>query len=218
MKKFKAAIFDMDGTLLDSMYIWRYLSYEYLKRNNIEMPEDKDPKAIIGLWHAVDFLLENFDFKFSREEMHQKLLDVLADFYRNEAVFKPGAAEFLQELRRRNIPTLLFSATPQHLLHIVLKRLDAEQYFSHGILSCDTIGHTKHEEEAFFAATRHLGVEADEVMIFEDALYAARTAKKAGFTLGIISDREEHHEETMRELADFYVEKDWAEFPVDRFF
>lgn len=100
-----------------------------------------------------------------------------------------------------------------------MNRLDALQYFSHGILSCYTIQCTKHKPEAFLTAAQQFkGIPADEVMIFEDALYAARTVKNAGFTLGVIADREEKHPAEMRQLADFYMEKSWDEFPINQFF
>lgn len=216
MKKYKAAIFDMDGTLLDSMYIWRHLSQEYLKRNDIELPQDIG--MTMGLERAVDYLIETFHIEKSPEELRQDLIDVLADFYRKDAVLKPGTIEFLQKLRGRNIPTLLFSATPEHLLHLALERLDIAKYFTHGLLSCHSINHTKHETEAFFIAAEHLGIAPDEVMVFEDALYAARTVKKANMALCVIADEYEVNIDEMHKLADFYVKKNWDEFPVDRFF
>lgn len=219
MKKFKAAIFDMDGTLLDSMYIWRHIALRYIEKNNIPLPEDmKGEMAIMGIGSVADFLIEKFHINMTREEMLAELWVIMEDYYRTEAVLKPGAADMLKQLRERNIPTLLFSATPDHILHPVLTRLDIKKYFSHGLLSCATIKQTKHEPEAFMTAARHLGVPYQDVMIFEDAWYAASTAKKAGFTLGIVADREEHKTEEMRALADFYIEKSWDEFPIDRYF
>ena len=219
MKKFKAAIFDMDGTLLDTMYIWRHLSLEYLKQHSIPFPEEMiRSMQILGINNAADFLINTFDIALSHEEMLQELINILAGYYRYQADFKPGAVNFLQKLNDRNIPTMVFSATPEHLLSLALKRLDAEKYFSHGLLSCDTVKSSKHHPEAFFSAAEHFGYAPDDIMIFEDAWYAASTAKKAGFTLGIIADREEKRTAEMRLLADFYVEKSWDEFPLDRFF
>lgn len=219
MKKFKAAIFDMDGTLLDSMYIWRHIAPVYLKKNNIPLPEDMTGEmTIMGIGSVADFLLEKFHFDMSREELLAGLWEVMEEYYRTEAVLKPGAADMLKKLHERNIPTLLFSATPEHILHSVLTRLDIKKYFSCGLLSCAAIKQSKHEPEAFMTAARHLGVHWEDVMIFEDAWYAASTAKRAGFTLGIVADREEYKTEEMRQLADFYIEKSWDEFPVDRYF
>ena len=219
MKKFKAAIFDMDGTLLDTMYIWRHLAPAYLERNNIPAPDDlTDKLAIMGISRAVEFLIENFHLTISHEELHQEIIDILADYYRYKAVFKPGAVEFLQKLQERNIPTMVFSATPEHLLDLALTRLDAVKYFSHGLLSCNSIKLAKNKPEAFFTAAQHIGAAPDEVMIFEDAHYAASTAKNAGFAVTVMADNEEHRIQEMRELADFYIEKSFDEFPIDTFF
>ena len=219
MKKFKAAIFDMDGTLLDTMYIWRHLAPAYLKKNNIAVPDDfTDKLAIMGISRAVDFLIENFHLTISHDELHQELIGILADYYKHEAVFKPGAAKFLQKLRDRNIPTMVFSATPEHLLDLALSRLDAVKYFSCGLLSCNTIKLSKNKPEAFFTAAQHIGCAPEDIIIFEDAWYAASTAKNAGFTVTVMSDKQEMRTAEMRELADFYIENSFDEFPIDRFF
>ena len=219
MKKFKAAIFDMDGTLLDTMYIWHHLAPEYLKRNDIELPENMtDQMATMGISRAVDFLITSFNLNISHEKLHQELINILADYYRNHAEFKPGAVSLLEKLRQHNIPAMVFSATPEDLLMMALNRLDAVKYFSHGLISCGTIKSSKNKPEAFLKAAEHLGFPPDEIMIFEDAWYAASTAKSAGFTVGIIADNEEPRTAEMRELADFYVEKSWDEFPFERFF
>ncbi len=219
MKKFKAAIFDMDGTLLDTMYIWRHLAPEYLKRNNIAAPADlTDRLAIMGIGRAAEFLIENFHLKISKEALYNEIVGILADYYRNEAGFKPGAEKFLQSLNDRNIPTMIFSATPDDLLDLVLSRLDALKYFSKGLLSVPAIKCSKNKPEAFYIAAERIGYPVDEVMIFEDAHYAASTAKAAGFAVTVMADNEEHRTQEMRELADFYIEKSWNEFPIDRFF
>lgn len=219
MKKFKAAVFDMDGTLLDTMYIWRHLAPEYLKRNKIAAPADlTDQLAIMGIGRAADFLIENFNLKISKEALYNEIIEILADYYRTEATFKPGAKNFLQAMRDRNIPTMVFSATPDDLLDLALSRLDALKYFSKGLLSVPAIKCAKNQPEAFYIAAERIGYPVDEVMIFEDAHYAASTAKAAGFAVTVMADREEHRKQEMRELADFYIEENWDEFPIDRFF
>ena len=219
MKKFKAAIFDMDGTLLESMYIWRNLAPEYLKRNNIAVPDDLlERLAPMAIKKAVDFLIDAFHINLTPEAMYNELLEVLADFYRTSAVPKPGAREFLQKLHSNNIPTVIFSATPEHLLHLALDRWDMTRYFSHGLISCDMLPYRKNNPESFFAVARHLNTDPADVMIFEDAWYAASTASSAGFAVTAIADSVEPRTEDMRELAEFYVEKSWDEFPAERYF
>ena len=209
----------MDGTLLDSMYIWHHLAESYLIKNNIPIPDDlADKLVIMSIQNAVKMLIADFKLDLTPEAMRDELHNVLADFYRTQAGFKPGAKTFLQKLRDKNIQTMVFSATPEHLLHLALERLDAKQYFSHGLLSCDTVGYGKHKEEAFFKAAEHLGFAPDEIMIFEDAHYAATTAKRAGFSLGIVADKWERRTQELREIADFYIEQNFDEFPVDNFF
>lgn len=219
MKKYKAAIFDMDGTLLDTMYVWRHLSRIYLEQHHIPIEKNlEDQLVIMGIRKAAEFLTVHFPEEGSAETIHQELIKILDEYYCHHAVFKPGAERFLQKMRARRIPTMVFSATPEELIKMALTRLGAMDYFSCGLLSCSTIQSSKHHTEAFLKAAQHMNFAVEEIMVFEDALYAAATAKKAGFTLGIMADREETHVDQMRSLADFYMEESWDEFPIDHFF
>ena len=219
MKKFKAAIFDMDGTLLDTMYIWRHLTREYLISKNIPIPEEiRDKLVTMGITRVVNLLQEYFKLGLTDDELREELYAVLGNYYRNNSVLKPGALNLLKKLQERNVATVILSATPEHLLHIALVKVDIEKYFSHGILSCSSMKYTKFQPEAFYAAIEHLKVNKDEVMVFEDAWYAANTAKQAGLTVAMIAEPTELKVEETRQLADFYVEKSWDEFPVEKFF
>lgn len=219
MKKFKAAIFDMDGTLLDSMYVWRNIARACLVRNNITITEAMECKLkTMGIARVIALINDDFKLNIAPEKLREDIFAILADHYREKSVFKPGALDLLKNLQKRNVATVVLSATPEKLVHLALGKLDALQYFSHGILSCASINYTKFQAEAFFTAAEHLQVSPDEVMVFEDAWYAANTAKKAGFTLGVIADEYELKTAEIRSLADFYVKKSWDEFPIDRFF
>ena len=219
MKKFKGAIFDMDGTLLDTMYMWRHLAQEYLKHSNISMPDDiTEQMAIKGLNATVDYMIDNLNLNISHEKLTQELLDMIADHYRTKAVMKKGALDFLRKLNERGVSTVVLSATDENLIMLAAERLGMTKYLSHKLLSCGTLKYTKNHPESFIKAAEYMGCAPDEVMVFEDAWYAASTAKKAGLALGVIADNEEHRTAEMRELADFYIEESWDEFPIDRFF
>ena len=219
MKKFKAAIFDMDGTLLDTMYIWRNLTREYLNSKNIPIPEEiRDKLVTMGITKVVNLLQEYFQLGLTADELREELYAVLGDYYRNNSVLKPGALSMLKKLQERNVATVILSATPEHLLRIALRKVDIEKYFSHGILSCASMKYTKFQPESFYTVIEHLKVDKDDVMVFEDAWYAANTAKQAGLTVAMIAEPTELKVEETRQLADFYVEKSWDEFPVEKFF
>lgn len=219
MKKFKAAVFDMDGTLLDTMYIWRHLAPEYLRKHNVTPPPELEAKmTIMGMAQAANFLISEFGIKESAEALHNEMVEILADYYRHHSVFKPGTEEFLQKLQAKNVPTIILSATPLELVQIAMEKLDAAKYFSHGLLSCSTIKCAKNKPEAFFIAAETLGTPPEDTIIFEDAWYAASTAKAAGFPLCVMHDIYDLHPAEMQEIADWYIHNNWNEFPVDDLF
>ena len=219
MNKYNAAVFDMDGTLLDSMGFWRNLAPEYLRSKNIVVSDDlADQLAQVDICTAVNVMVRRFNLSLSPKIVHQELLEILSDYYCTKAVFKPRAEKFLQKLRERNIDTVVFSSTPEYLLRPALESLHASEYFTKGIISCDTVKYAKDCVEAFYAVASILDAAPEKIMVFEDALYAAATADKAGLGVTVVADKEEKRTAELRSIADFYIENSFDEFPVDHFF
>ena len=219
MKKYKAAIFDMDGTLLDSMAFWRNLAPEYLRSNGVIASDDLvDQLSQVNISTAVDIIVRRFDLQLSPKTVLQDFIEILADYYHNKAVFKPGVEKFLQKLQEKNIDSVVFSSTPEYLLRPALKNLHAAEYFTKGIISCDTVKYNKNSVESFHAAASVFNTASEKIMVFEDAWYAAVTAAKAGFGVTVVADKEEKRSAELRGIADFYIENSFEEFPVELFF
>ena len=219
MKKLYGAIFDLDGTLLDTMYIWSHLCPEFLRRHDIEFDGDiNELVAVMSVRHAVKFMISKFALPVSPEEAQAELFAILDDYYRQQAFPKPGAVKFLKALQERKVKTVILSATPARQLETALRACGLEQLFTHAPISCHSTGVSKQHPEAFLNAAAILQLPPDEVMVFEDAWYAGSTAKAAGFPLCAIYDQTNPRPEELRSLADCSVESSWDEFPLERFF
>ena len=188
---FKAAIFDMDGTLLDSMRMWDNLSLNYLKRHGVDAPADlSDKLGVLDMRRAAKYIMENYLPRLTVEDICRGIDEMLEDFYLHEAVIKPGAKEFLQKLESENIPMALLSATGREHLHTALRRFEIEKFFNAGIFSTEELEMSKAYPETFLKMAEMMKVAPEDCAVFEDAPYAARSAVQAGCQLYGVWDLE----------------------------
>lgn len=185
---FRGAVFDADGTLLDSMHVWRNLGELYLRRRGIEPEEGLSGK----LWplsyeQGCRYLRENYGLSESVSEIQREISGMIEDFYRNEAELKAGVREFLRVLAERKIPMVIATAGDKELLNAALVRNGIAEYFC-GVLTCSELETDKHDPKIFLACAESLGLPPCEVAVFEDSSFAVRTAEEAGFITFMIED------------------------------
>ena len=201
----KGAIFDMDGTLLDSMHMWQTLPLCCLQSQGIEASPELREQLCGADWRkAAQTCREKYGFRMSDQEIMDMVGKRIADFYRNQVQPKAGAADFLEELRRRGVKMCVATATDQPLAEIALERCGLRDYFS-AIFTVAQVGREKNDPLLFETALRHLGTAKGETYVFEDAFYAIRTAKAAGFPVFAVFDQAEKRQKELRQLADCYV-------------
>jgi HAD superfamily hydrolase (TIGR01509 family) len=182
------AIFDMDGTLLDSMSCWDTLASDYLKARGIEPERNLDYKVnAMSLPQNARYLHENYLPDTSPEQIMEDLNARVERFYRDSADFKPGARAFLDKLAVHGVPMCVISATDLVHIESALRRLGAQHYFKE-VYTCTEFGSHKDEPEIFEAALACLGTPRKSTVVFEDALYALQTAEAAGYPTVAISD------------------------------
>ena len=131
---------------------------------------------------------------------------MLERYYRFEVPLKPGAAELLERLRQDGVKLCIATATDRHLVEAALDRCGVLSCFGE-IFTCNEVGHGKDEPDIFEEALRFLGTEKAETVVFDDALYAVRTAKEAGFPVAAVYDSHEKAQDQIRMLADVYLEE-----------
>lgn len=183
----KYAIFDMDGTLIDSMVFWKNLATEYLTSKGIlQIPADI-------LEQIKPMTMSESAALFRRElgltgDVEAQMNEMMEDHYRNDIPLKPGVWEYLENLHRQGVRMCVASATAEHLMESCLTRLGVRQYFEF-LLSCETVGAGKRSPLVYQEAARRLGAVPGQIAVYEDALYAVQTAKAAGFhVVGVYDD------------------------------
>ena len=202
----RGAIFDADGTLLDSMGIWDTLGEDYLRtKGKIPRENLRETFRDMSLLQAACYYRENYALTESPEKIVEELNAMIASFYEKEAPLKEGAAAFLEELCQRNIKMCIATATDHSLIRAALKRCGVLHYFTF-ILTCGQAGAGKDTPTIYEEALALLGTGKKETFVFEDALYALKTAKTAGFpTVGVKDPSSAVQEREIIKQADYYL-------------
>ena len=188
--KISGAIFDMDGTLIDSLMFWDMfwarLGDMYFSDSSFR-PDAVTEKAIrtLPLKDGMILLHKNCNIGKSGEELLDIANKLCTDFYRDDVELKDGVIEFLDYCHTRGIRMCIASATAPDLLKIAMDKFDLDKYFLK-IFSCSEIGKGKEHPDVFIKAHEFLDTPKESTWIFEDSIVALETATKAGYkTVGI---------------------------------
>lgn len=184
-------IFDMDGTLLDSMQIWKNLGREYLNSKGITQSAKSFLEEIeaLTLSESAALLAERFPACGTAEAAMAEMNQRMEEHYRKDIPLKKGMPEMLESFRRSGVRMCVASATGEHLMRECLERLGVLNYFEF-LLSCETLKTNKREAGIYLEAVRRFGTSVAETAVYEDALYAIETAKNAGFYVVAVYDSE----------------------------
>ena len=202
----EGAIFDADGTLLDSMGVWTALGSRYLRSLGYLPPPDLDDRLrLMSLPQGVAYCRKLLSMRESEEETLRGIRGVITGFYRNEALLKPGAADFLRLLHKKGVPLAVATASDPELIGAAFERLGILPLFR-GILSCSTLGVGKDSPLPYEKALELLGTSRHKTPVFEDSFLAILTAKKAGFRIaGIFDTASSGLQDEIMEISDLYL-------------
>ncbi len=206
----KFAIFDMDGTLIDSMGYWQRLGREYLTGKGVtgDLTDVLERIKPMTMTESAALFAEEFGLVGTPEELAAEMNGIMETHYRADILLKPGVAEYLAALRADGVRLCVASATAPDLVAACLERLGVLDHFEF-LLSCEEVGAGKDKPDVYLAAADRLGAQPGEAAVYEDALYAAQTAKEAGFyTVGVYDPSGEAHWDEMTALADEII-TDW---------
>ncbi len=207
------AIFDMDGTLTDSMGYWHGTAREYLDSCHIarelQTVELMERIKTCTVTDTAVIFKEIFNIPESIESIDIRINDIMASHYRDDVPLKPGVGRYLRRLQALGVRLCVASATSAHLIDACLTRLGVRDCFDF-LLSCEEVGASKSRPDVYLEAARRLGApSARDAAVYEDALRAAQTAKSAGFRIvGVYDSYADADWTALQALADETV-TDW---------
>ncbi len=213
MENKDAVIFDLDGTLVDSMWIWREIDIEYLGRFGIPLPEGLQSEIEgMSFSETAEYFKKRFEIPDSIEQMKSDWNQMAWDKYMNEVPLKPGIKEFLDGCRVNGIKLGIATSNSRELVENVAKAHNLHNYFSCIMTGCD-VNKGKPAPDIYLAVAGELGVAPERCLVFEDIVPGILSGKNAGMEVCAVEDTYSMHvREEKIKLADYYIEDYYSIF------
>ena len=206
----KAVVFDIDGTLVDSMGFWKNLGRNYLISQGA-IPKDDLNRVLDSLtvMEGVAYMKEEYKLDKTCSEIKYELDQLLLLYYKKDAKLKPFAAEVVKLLKDKNIRLAIASVIDEKLIYYVLQRYNIYKHFEF-VQTCENTNLGKDNEDFFNLLSERLNMNPKNIFLFEDSLYSMKAAKSAG--LKIVAMEEAYSKKDLEkiiEVADIYI-KDFS--------
>ena len=207
LKDKKAVIFDMDGSLVDSMWVWKDIDIEYLGRFGLTIPDDLQ-KCIEGLsfTETAEYFKKRFSLEHSVEEIKNDWNAMAWEKYRTRVMLKPGAKELLDYCRENEIKLGIATSNSRQIVDMVLTERGVTDYFSCIMTSCEA-KKGKPAPDIYLLTAQQLSVEPAQCLVFEDIVFGIQAGKSAGMQVCAVEDAYSvYQREEKKAFADYYIQ------------
>ncbi len=207
LNAFDAAVFDMDGTIMDSLGIWERIDYDFLeKKRGIKVPGDYvHDIAAMSFSEIAEYTKNRFNLPDTPEELMKEWTDMAIYEYSHNVPLKPFAKEYMKQLKNQGKKIVLCTSSPEYFFKPALKNNGVYDLFDAFANTCEA-GVGKNSPRVYLLAAQKAGVPPEKCIVFEDVISAAVSAKKAGMTVcGVYDERSHGRQDELRAVCDMYI-------------
>lgn len=206
LKSIQGAIFDLDGTLIDSMTIWEKIDYDFLSKRNLKVSSDlKNKIETLTFEEGANFFKKNFKLKESPEEILKEWHNMVVKEYSHNIKLKNNVKDFLIKLKNKGVKLAVATSNTPELTKLVLEKNKILDLFD-SITTISEVNRNKTFPDIYILCAKKLNLSPEKCAVFEDILPAIKSAKAAKMkTIGIYDDSSKNQENKIKEIADYYI-------------
>lgn len=204
----QGVIFDLDGTLLDSTWIWSKIDEDFLGKYGFDVPADySQAVSSMGFENVAVYTIKRFGLKLTKEEVMAEWDAMAYEAYAHEIQLKPGTLELLQWLKREKIPAGIATSNSASLFEPCLQNNKVYELF-HSFTETGDVERGKEFPDVYIKAAEKLGADPKKCIVFEDIIPALNGARKGGFiTVGVREEKWQYEDEMFRASCDYVIEE-----------
>lgn len=205
--KFKGAIFDLDGTLLDSMDVWKKIDIAFFKKRGLSVPPDYGQEILaMSFRQTAEYTIERFGLQERPDDIIHEWNQTAVEAYSHNVQLKTGVKQYLHQLKAKDVRLGVCTALSQNLYLPCLQNNDVYQLFD-AYVSTDDVKRGKNYPDAWLLCAARLGIAPQDCMAFEDVLPAILGAKAAYMQIcGVYDPYAEKDRAEIRKLSDYYID------------
>lgn len=207
LENVEGIIFDLDGTIVDSMGVWRAVDEEFLRRRGFPLPEGLNKELeSMEFTETARYFQRRFSLPDTVEEIIAEWMEMVLDQYQNRVPMKPGLKDFLKYAHEKGIRMGIASSNHADLVRAALEGHGIGDFFA-AIVTCSEVAHPKPEPDVYLEAAKRIQVPAEKCLVFEDIPVGIRAGQSAGMkTCAVRDDYSQEKDGEKRMLADYYIE------------
>lgn len=206
LKNIEGAVFDLDGTLLDSSWVWEKVDEKFLGDRGFQVPDDYvDEISPLGAERAAVYTIERFGLNEDKDDIVREWIEMAKKEYATEVVCKPYAKEFLEELHKLNIKMAVATSSDRELFMKTLEREGILKYFQK-IVTVDEVERGKGYPDIYEEAARRIKVNPHKCLVFEDILAGLTGASLGEFNVvAVFDEKSKHNWEKIKSISKYSI-------------
>ena len=206
LKNIEGAVFDLDGTLLDSSWVWEKVDEKFLGDRGFQVPDDYvDEISPLGAERVAVYTIERFGLNEDKDDIVREWIEMAKKEYATEVVCKPYAKEFLEELQKLNIKMAVATSSDRELFMKTLEREGILKYFQK-IVTVDEVERGKGYPDIYEEVARRIKVNPHKCLVFEDILAGVTGASLGEFNVvAVFDEKSKHNWEKIKSISKYSI-------------